>query len=47
MYGRVYEGVLRQTFLIGTDGKIKHIWRRVKTATHAEEVLSAVEALSD
>ena len=47
MYGRVYEGVLRQTFLINKDGKIGKIWRRVKTATHAEEVLSAVEALSD
>jgi len=47
MYGRVFEGVLRQTFLITKDGTIGKIWRRVKTATHAEEVLSAVEALSD
>ncbi len=46
MYGRVFEGVLRQTFLINKDGMVEKIWRRVKTATHAEEVLTAVEALS-
>jgi peroxiredoxin Q/BCP len=46
MYGRVFEGVLRQTFLINKDGIVEKIWRRVKTATHAEEVLTAVEALS-
>ena len=39
MYGRQYMGVERSTFLIGRDGKILQIWRKVKVKGHAEEVL--------
>ena len=45
MYGRKYMGVERSTFLIGPDGKIAQIWRKVKVAGHAEDVLAAVKAL--
>jgi peroxiredoxin Q/BCP len=45
MYGRKYMGVERTTFLIGADGKVAHVWRKVKVPGHAEEVLKAVEAL--
>lgn len=45
MYGRKYMGVERTTFLIGPDGRIARIWRKVKVPGHAEEVLKAVEAL--
>lgn len=45
MYGRKYMGVERTTFLIGSDGKIVRIWRKVKVPGHAQEVLSAVQAL--
>lgn len=45
MYGRKYFGVERSTFLIGRDGRIARIWRKVKVPKHAEEVLKAVEAL--
>lgn len=45
MYGRSYMGVDRSTFLIGKDGKISRIWRKVKIPGHVEEVLSAVKAL--
>jgi peroxiredoxin Q/BCP len=45
MYGRQYMGVERSTFLIDTDGKIARIWRKVKVAGHAEEVLEAARAL--
>lgn len=45
MYGRKYMGVERSTFLIGPDGKILRIWRKVKVPGHAEEVLEAVRAL--
>jgi thioredoxin-dependent peroxiredoxin len=41
MYGRKYMGVERSTFLIGADGKIAKIWRKVKVPGHAEEVLAA------
>lgn len=45
MYGRKYMGVERATFLIGADGKIARIWRKVKVPGHAGEVLAAVKAL--
>lgn len=45
MYGKQYMGVERSTFLIGKDGKIARIWRKVKVPGHAEEVLEAVKAL--
>ncbi len=45
MYGRKYMGVERATFLIGKDGKIARIWRKVKVPGHADEVLTAAKAL--
>jgi peroxiredoxin Q/BCP len=45
MYGRKYMGVERTTFLIGADGRIAEIWRKVKVPGHAEAVLAAVAAL--
>ncbi|MDG1437592.1 MAG: thioredoxin-dependent thiol peroxidase [Emcibacteraceae bacterium] len=45
LYGREYMGIERATFLIGTDGLIKQIWRKVKAKGHAEEVLEVVKAL--
>jgi len=45
MYGRKYMGVERATFLIGSDGRIARIWRKVRVKGHAEEVLEAVRAL--
>jgi peroxiredoxin Q/BCP len=45
MYGRKYMGVERTTFLIGGDGRIARVWRKVKVPGHAEEVLAAVKAL--
>jgi len=45
MYGKTYMGVERSTFLIGKDGKIAKVWRKVKVPGHAEAVLEAVKAL--
>lgn len=45
MYGRSYMGVERSTFLIDAEGRIARIWRKVKVAGHAEEVLAAAQAL--
>jgi peroxiredoxin Q/BCP len=39
MYGKKVMGVVRTTFIIGPDGKIKHVFHRVKPEGHAEEVL--------
>ena len=43
MYGRKYMGVERSTFLIDGKGVLRHEWRKVKVAGHAEEVLAAVQ----
>ena len=45
MYGKKYMGVERSTFLVGTDGKIKKIWPKVKPAGHAAKVLAALQEL--
>jgi peroxiredoxin Q/BCP len=45
LFGRQYMGVLRTTFLIGRDGCIARIWRKVRVRGHASEVLEAAKAL--
>jgi thioredoxin-dependent peroxiredoxin len=45
MYGRKYMGIERSTFLIGADGKIKKIFRKVKPDGHAEQVYEALQSL--
>ncbi len=45
MYGRKYMGIERATFLIDGKGKIARVWRKVKVAGHADDVLAAVQAL--
>jgi len=45
MYGRKFMGIERATFLIDEKGVIRKIWRKVKVAGHADEVLAAVKAL--
>jgi peroxiredoxin Q/BCP len=40
--GRTYMGVERSTFVIGEDGTLKKVMRRVKPATHADEVLAVL-----
>jgi len=38
MYGREYYGVVRTTFLINPEGKITHMWSKVKVKGHVEDV---------
>ena len=45
MYGRSYMGMVRSTYLVGSDGKIARIWSPVKVKGHAAEVLEAAKAL--
>ena len=42
--GRSFDGIVRSSFLIGTDGKIDQVWDEVKAKGHAAEVLSKVSA---
>ena len=43
-FGKLVQGVLRSTFLIGADGRIQRIWKVDKVKGHAAEVLAALEA---
>lgn len=43
--GRESMGILRTTFIIGKDGKIKHIIDKVKTKTHNDDVLALLDQL--
>lgn len=45
MYGKKYMGIERSTFVIGPDGTVRDVWRKVKVPGHAEAVLEAVQAL--
>jgi peroxiredoxin Q/BCP len=45
LYGRKFMGVVRSTFLIDAEGKLRGEWRNVKVKGHAEEVLEAAKAL--
>ena len=42
MYGKKYMGIERTTFLIDENGKIAHIFPKVKVDQHYEEVLKAL-----
>ncbi|HEX7734906.1 MAG TPA: thioredoxin-dependent thiol peroxidase [Ktedonobacteraceae bacterium] len=45
LYGKKFMGISRVTFLIDKEGVVRKVWRKVKPAEHANEVLEAVEAL--
>src|SRR5277367_4045713 len=40
MYGKKVMGIVRTTFVIGPDGKVQHIFPKVKPEGHAAEVLA-------
>lgn len=42
LYGREFMGVVRSTFVIGPDGRIKQAVRKVSVAGHAAAMLEAV-----
>jgi len=43
--GKEYIGVIRSTFLIDPEGKIAHIWPKVKVKDHALEVKNVLSEL--
>jgi peroxiredoxin Q/BCP len=43
MYGKKYMGVARTTFVIGKDGKIIHVFEKVKPEGHDQEVLAWIK----
>jgi peroxiredoxin Q/BCP len=45
LYGREFWGVVRSTFLIDPEGKIRYVWRKVKVAGHVEDVKNRLSQL--
>lgn len=43
MYGRTYFGIQRSTFVVGANGRIEHVWPKVKVEGHVEEVLAMLK----
>ena len=42
--GREFDGILRISYLIDENGKIEHVFGKVKTKTHGDDVLAALWA---
>ena len=45
MYGKKSMGIQRSTFLIGPDGTVRKVWKKVIVDGHDEEVLAALGKL--
>lgn len=43
MYGRKYMGVVRTTFLLDEEGRITHIFNKVKTAEHYQQIINELD----
>lgn len=43
MYGMKKMGIVRTTYIIGTGGKVLHVFPKVKAEGHAAEVLAALK----
>ncbi len=44
MYGKTYMGIERATFLIGPEGVVHTVWRKVSVKGHAEAVLAVARS---
>jgi peroxiredoxin Q/BCP len=45
LYGKEFEGIIRTTFVIDEKGKIEHIFRKVDTKNHTEQILKEMNIL--
>lgn len=43
--GREFMGILRTTFIIGKDGRLRHIMDKVKTKTHHDDVIALLQGI--
>jgi peroxiredoxin Q/BCP len=46
MYGKEYMGITRSSFIIGPDGTLEKIYRKVKPEPHVAEVVSDIASLA-
>jgi peroxiredoxin Q/BCP len=43
LYGKVYEGIIRTTFVIDENGKIIEIIKKVDTKNHSSQIIKLIE----
>lgn len=43
--GKEYDGILRTTFIVGRDGRLKSVMDKFKTKTHHEDLLAELDEL--
>jgi peroxiredoxin Q/BCP len=43
MYGKQVRGIERSTFIIDSNGKLQHQWRKVNVKGHVKEVLQIIQ----
>lgn len=43
--GKEFDGILRTTFIVGFDGRLKAVMDKFKTKTHHEDLLAQLDAL--
>lgn len=43
--GREFMGILRTTFVVGKDGRLKHVMDKVKTKSHHDDVVALIKDL--
>jgi peroxiredoxin Q/BCP len=46
MYGKKSMGIQRSTYLIGPDGKVVKVWKKVSVDGHDEQVIEALKVLA-
>ena len=46
MYGKKSMGIQRSTFLIGPDGKVIKVWKKVSVDGHDDQVIAALAELA-
>lgn len=45
MYGKMFFGVVRTTYIVGPDGKVAKVFEKVKAEGHGEAVAEALEQM--
>lgn len=45
MYGKDFMGVQRSTFIIDPEGKVAHVWPKVKVKGHVKDVMEKIREL--
>ena len=45
LYGKKSMGIVRSTYVIGPDGRVAHVWKKVNVDGHDAQVLAALDEL--